>query len=132
VGGTLETVLVSWSGGKDSCLALYKLLHSGEYRVAALLTTVTSAYDRVQMHGVRRALLERQAASLGLPLRQVPVPAGATNEEYERATAEGLRCVYEAGSVRQVNSAHTSLTQPAADMVKLIWTQPSRCFLPSF
>jgi diphthamide synthase (EF-2-diphthine--ammonia ligase) len=63
----LKTVLVSWSGGKDSCLALHELLQSREYAVAALLTTVTRDYDRVSMHGVRRALLERQAESLGLP-----------------------------------------------------------------
>src|SRR5919107_6063721 len=79
---------MSWSGGKDSCLALYELLQSREYEVAALLTTVTRDYDRVSMHGVRRALLERQAESLGLPLRQVLIPKGATNDEYERATAE--------------------------------------------
>lgn len=78
---------MSWSGGKDSCLALYELLQSREYEVAALLTTVTRDYDRVSMHGVRRVLLERQAESLGLTLRQVPIPVGASNEEYEREMA---------------------------------------------
>ncbi len=34
----METVLVSWGGGKDSCLALYELMKSREYDVAALLT----------------------------------------------------------------------------------------------
>ena len=58
--------------------------------MAALLTTVTRDYDRVSMHGVRRALLERQAESLGLPLRQVPITKGATNDEYERAMAEAF------------------------------------------
>jgi uncharacterized protein (TIGR00290 family) len=83
----MEDVLVSWSGGKDSCLALYELQQAGRHRVAALLTTVTRDYDRVSMHGVRRALLERQTESLGLPLRQVPIPKGASNEEYEREMA---------------------------------------------
>jgi uncharacterized protein (TIGR00290 family) len=83
----MEDVLISWSGGKDSCLALYELQQAGEHRAAALLTTVTRDYDRVQMHGVRRVLLERQAASLGLPLHQVLITKGATNEEYERAMA---------------------------------------------
>ena len=86
----MEDVLVSWSGGKDSCLALYELQQAGRHRAAALLTTVTRDYDRVSMHGVRRVLLERQAESLGLPLRQVPIPVGATNEEYESATAEAF------------------------------------------
>ena len=84
----MKDVLVSWSGGKDSCLALYELQRAGSHRAAALLTTVTQDYDRVSMHGVRRELLERQAESLGLPLRQALIPVGATNEEYERATAE--------------------------------------------
>ena len=86
----MEDVLVSWSGGKDSCLALYELQRAGEHRAAALLTTVTRDYDRVQMHGVRRVLLERQAESLGLPLRQVFTSKGATNEEYEREVAKAF------------------------------------------
>jgi uncharacterized protein (TIGR00290 family) len=86
----VEDVLVSWSGGKDSCLALHELRQAGSHRAAALLTTVTADYDRISMHGVRRVLLERQAESLGLPLRQILIPKGATNEEYERATAEAF------------------------------------------
>src|SRR5205823_7592296 len=84
----LHPVLISWSGGKDSCLALYEIQRAHSYRVAALLTTVTRDYDRISMHGVRRVLLERQAASLGLPLHQVLISKGATNEEYERQMAE--------------------------------------------
>src|SRR2546427_517552 len=49
-----EPVLVAWSGGKDSALALQEILGAGRYRVAALLTTVTGEYDRISMHGVRR------------------------------------------------------------------------------
>jgi uncharacterized protein (TIGR00290 family) len=75
------SVLMSWSGGKDSCLALYEI--KDEYRVAALLTTITRDYDRISMHGVRRVLLERQAASLDLPLYQILISKDATNEEYE-------------------------------------------------
>src|SRR5438477_10097936 len=78
-----QNVLVAWSGGKDSALALREVLRDGRYRVAALLTTVTAQYDRISMHGVRRTLLEQQAASLGLPLEQVLISPGATNEEYE-------------------------------------------------
>ena len=79
----MKPVLMSWSGGKDSCLALYEIQKSPDYRVAALLTTITREYDRISMHGVRRALLERQATSLGLPLHQVLISKGANNEEYE-------------------------------------------------
>ncbi len=85
---------MSWSGGKDSALALHELRASQQFEIAALLTTVTKDYDRISMHGVRRVLLERQAAGLGLPLEQVLITRDATNEEYEdkmRAVLERYR-----------------------------------------
>ncbi len=94
----MERVLVSWSGGKDSSLALQEILRDGRYQVAALLTTVTEDYDRISMHGVRRALLEQQAASLGLPLEQVLISKRASNEEYESRMAETLKRYQEAGT----------------------------------
>lgn len=56
-----EKVIVAWSGGKDSALALYETLSSGRCEVLNLLTTVTGGYDRISIHGVRRVLLEQQA-----------------------------------------------------------------------
>jgi uncharacterized protein (TIGR00290 family) len=76
-------VLLSWSGGKDSTLALERLGRSADWRVARFLTTVTEQYDRISMHGVRRSLLEAQADALGLPLTVVSIPAAASNESYE-------------------------------------------------
>jgi len=88
---------MSWSGGKDSCLALHEIQKSSDYRVAALLTTITREYDRISMHGVRRALLERQATSLGLPLHQVLISKGANNEEYETAMAQAFNEYHQNG-----------------------------------
>jgi uncharacterized protein (TIGR00290 family) len=76
-------VLLSWSGGKDSSLALREIIGSRRYSVKALLTTVTEEFDRISMHGVRRSLLSAQATSLGLPLEEVWIPKSATNEIYE-------------------------------------------------
>jgi uncharacterized protein (TIGR00290 family) len=76
-------VLHSWSGGKDSCLALAELLADDTRSVAALLTTVTEGYDRVSMHGVRLTLLRLQADALGVPLHVVTIPQTATNAVYE-------------------------------------------------
>ena len=90
-------VLMSWSGGKDSCLALHDIQKAGRYRVAALLTTVTRDYDRISMHGVRRVLLEKQADSLGLPLHQVLISKDATNEEYEMKMGEAFSVYRERG-----------------------------------
>jgi uncharacterized protein (TIGR00290 family) len=83
-------VVVCWSGGKDSCLALQRVLTRPDVRVEALLTTLTADFDRISMHGVRRELLEEQAKALGLPLRQVLISKGATNEEYEARMGEAL------------------------------------------
>ena len=66
-----EKVVLSWSGGKDSALALYELQRAGRYEVASLLTTLAQEYDRVSHHGVRSELLERQAAALRIPLEKL-------------------------------------------------------------
>lgn len=82
-------LLLSWSGGKDSLMALRALRSSGA-RVAGLLTTITAGIDRVSMHGVRRSLLERQAASLGLPLWPVEIPEHGDNATYDAAMSAAL------------------------------------------
>jgi uncharacterized protein (TIGR00290 family) len=78
-----EKIILSWSGGKDSALALYEIQKTHRYEILALLTTVAEDYDRVSMHGVRRALLERQAESLGYPLEKVLISKDVSNREYE-------------------------------------------------
>lgn len=52
------SIVLSWSGGKDSAMALARLNANPGIQVAALLTTITREFDRVSMHGVRRELLE--------------------------------------------------------------------------
>jgi uncharacterized protein (TIGR00290 family) len=85
-----EDVLFCWSGGKDSAMALHALQSAQSHRVTALLTTVTEEFDRVSMHGVRRALLERQAESIGLPLHAVLIPPQCVNATYEARMNEAL------------------------------------------
>jgi uncharacterized protein (TIGR00290 family) len=80
---------LSWSGGKDSALALWALTEE-RLPPTALLATVTEEYERVSMHGVRRSLLRRQAAATGLPLVEVEIPAGCTNELYESRMANAF------------------------------------------
>jgi uncharacterized protein (TIGR00290 family) len=75
-------VLLAWSGGKDSAMALHELQMGGR-DVAALLTTLTGDYGRVSMHGVREDLLERQADALGIPLWKVFISRTSSNDEYE-------------------------------------------------
>jgi uncharacterized protein (TIGR00290 family) len=88
-----EPIVLSWSGGKDSSLALAALRSDPRYDVVGLLTSITRGYDRVSIHGVRRALVEAQASMLGLPLHEVVLQPSSSNEAYETAFAEALVCV---------------------------------------
>ena len=85
-----EKIVLSWSGGKDSSMAAHHLLTSQKYEIVSLMTTVTEGYDRISMHGVRRELLERQAASLDLPLHKIMIPQVSTNEIYEAKMREAM------------------------------------------
>lgn len=84
----MKRVLVAWSSGKDSAWALHLLRRDAGVEVCGLLTTVNTEFDRVAMHGTRRAVLEAQAAAAGLPLWIVPLPWPCSNAIYEERMAE--------------------------------------------
>jgi uncharacterized protein (TIGR00290 family) len=86
-------VLLSWSGGKDSALALARLRQSPALEVAGLLTTVTTGYERISIHGVRRTLLRRQAESLRLPVHEIEIEPQSSNEAYEAAWTGALQAL---------------------------------------
>jgi len=79
---------MSWSGGKDSAIALHEILRGDQFEVVALMTSISDEYRRVSHHGVREILLDQQADALGLPLEKVYLPSGkhqpCTNEVYEQ------------------------------------------------
>jgi uncharacterized protein (TIGR00290 family) len=79
-----EKIVFCWSGGKDSALALNRILRDGRYEVVSLLTTCNEHFQRVSMHGVRLELLERQAEAIGLPLEKIFVSQRSSNEEYQQ------------------------------------------------
>jgi uncharacterized protein (TIGR00290 family) len=93
--------LLSWSTGKDSAWALHLLRQRDDVEVVGLFTTINAAFDRVVMHGVRRALVEAQAEAAGLPLHMLPIPYPCPNETYEavmgafvaRQVAEGVQAM---------------------------------------
>ena len=88
-----KQVLLSWSGGKDSALALQALRADPRLEVAGLLTSVTRDYERISVHGVRRSLLERQAERLRLPLFTIELESTTTNDAYEKAFLSALERV---------------------------------------
>ena len=93
----METVLVSWSGGKDCALAMYDALVSGEYQVVGLLTTVTKDRDRVDMHDLRYTLIEKQAQALGVPWEKVWISSHESIADYELDLVQALRRYKESG-----------------------------------
>ncbi len=47
-------VVLSFSGGKDSALALARLMAGPRYEVVSLLATVNVRYQRASLQGIRR------------------------------------------------------------------------------
>jgi len=89
--------VVSWSSGKDSALALHEVQRAGDVEIVGIVTTVTSAFARVSMHGVRESLLDRQTDALGLRGWKVPIPWPCPNDVYEREMARVLGEVQKLG-----------------------------------
>lgn len=94
-------VVLSWSGGKDSALALHALRQDTRYQVRGLLTSVNEHYQRISMHGVREALLHAQAESLGLPLHKIMLPEQPSNEEYAQRMGAAL-AAFKSQGIRHV------------------------------
>ena len=76
----------SWSGGKDSCLALYRAVLKGG-RPACLLTMLTEGGEKSRSHGLPLSVLQNQARALGIPL----VVRSASWEDYTSVFTEVLR-----------------------------------------
>ncbi len=96
-----EKIVLSWSGGKDSALALYELRKIKHLEIVSLLTTISREYERISHHGVRTELLERQAVAVGVPLRKLYLPSTdpgpCTNKEYEAAMKSVMMEYVDAG-----------------------------------
>jgi uncharacterized protein (TIGR00290 family) len=82
--------LIAWSSGKDSAWALHEARRTGEFDIVGALTTVTDAFARVSMHGVREELLRAQLEAAGLPAVVVRIPYPCPNEVYEREMAAAI------------------------------------------
>jgi uncharacterized protein (TIGR00290 family) len=85
-----EKVVFCWSGGKDSALALNRILNDAGYDVLALLSMCNEHFERVSMHGVRVALLDRQAQAIGLPLEKIFLSCQSSNDEYHQKMSDCL------------------------------------------
>jgi uncharacterized protein (TIGR00290 family) len=89
--GRLIPAYFNWSGGKDSTLALYRVLREKKFDIRYLLTTLNQEADRISMHGVRSELLLAQAESLGIPVKQIQLPSSADMGAYETVMSTAIR-----------------------------------------
>ncbi len=91
-----EPFCCSWSGGKDSCLALHRAAAGGVIP-QVLLTLFTEDEDRTRSHGLHRSVVEAQAESLGLELRTVSTSWENYRESLvallEEARQDGMKSV---------------------------------------
>lgn len=93
---------MNWSGGKDSSLALWKVLRKREYNVRRLLTSVNSVHNRISMHGVRRELLEAQSRAIGIPLTTIELPEQPNMTEYEAEMMKAVQLMKAGGMEHSV------------------------------
>ncbi|SEB82643.1 MJ0570-related uncharacterized domain-containing protein [Tenacibaculum sp. MAR_2009_124] len=84
----MKKAYFNWSTGKDSALALYKVLNEGNYKVERLITNINEEYKRVSMHGLHESLLEDQIDSIGIPLEKIQFPADVTMSMYDEKMKE--------------------------------------------
>lgn len=91
----MKKAVFNWSGGKDSALALQKILEEKEFEVIALLTTMNEETSKSSMHSIPVEILERQAESIGIPL--YPVVSSTALKNYDSTMSEAVHHFKEQG-----------------------------------
>ncbi|KQT19267.1 ATP-binding protein [Chryseobacterium sp. Leaf404] len=94
--------IFNWSSGKDSALALYKILKEDQFEVTSLLTSINKEFQRISMHGVPVSLLEKQAESLGLNLIKMEIPKEPSMEEYQKIMSETMNEIKSQGVTHSI------------------------------
>ena len=79
----MKKVVLFWSAGKDSVMALHNILNDNSFELVALVTTLNQEYKRISMHGIPEHILDRQCKALGLPIIKMWVPDLPDNNSYE-------------------------------------------------
>ncbi len=84
-----NVAISSWSGGKDSCLAVFRALKDG-IRIKYLLNFMSREHKRCCFHGIESSLISLQAESIGIPLVQKGVTPDMKKyeEEFKEAVNE--------------------------------------------
>ncbi len=77
----MNRIALSWSGGKDSCMALHELTGQGD-EVACLVTTIPQETGKTFAHNEDIKNIQAQADSIGIPLELVQCTYGTYSEDF--------------------------------------------------
>lgn len=137
-----KKAIFNWSGGKDSALALYKIMQDESYEVVSLLTTVNSRRGRSTMHDIPISLLMKQAASIGLPLHVVDLTPEGDMADYETAMHDAIEYFLAQGAdhfvfgdifLHDVRSyRETQLAPYGVTVVEPLWDKTSEQIMDEF
>ena len=85
-GFSLSQVVISWSGGKESCFACYKAISKG-FKVSHLLNFI-SPNGRCRSHGLSSKLIVAQSEAIGIPIVQRKVTWKTYEKEFKSVIHE--------------------------------------------
>jgi len=129
----------SWSGGKDSCLALHAALGRG-IEVTKLLNFVSAETLRGAFHGIEGALMRAQAERIGIPLTQKPTTPDMTS--YEAEFKEAVRAELAHGVTHMILGdiylpEHANWVERVCGEVGIVpisplWNRPPRSVVDEF
>jgi diphthine-ammonia ligase len=127
---------VSWSGGKDCCLALMRV--SADVEVRTLVTMFDEHNQRSRSHGLRRDVIEAHADRLRVPL----LTAGATWADYETVFIDLLRLAASTGCTHVIfgdifEDTHRAWNERVAAAAGLtpiqpLWGEPTTALVREF
>ena len=83
--------VASWSGGKDSCFALYEAVDKG-YKISHLVNFISKEFHRVSFHGTEARLIQLQSQAIGIPLLQKETTWDGYEQEFKEAVRGLIPC----------------------------------------
>lgn len=122
-------VILAWSGGKDSALALHALQGDRRWDVVGLLTTIVEPAGVVSMHRVPLDIIRDQASAANLPLSVAVVPEIPSNLQYEESLQSALRPWIDSG-VRTVAFGDLFLDEIRAYRERVFGALGIECVFP--
>lgn len=133
----MKKAIISWSGGKDSALALLKAEKQG-FKIIGLLNFINKSYQRSFSHGLRKKMIKKQVKALALPLIQVD----SCWQNYQRDFLKALKQFKKQGikylitgdisSPLSKNWVEKACRQAKIKPIFIVWSKDSNKILKEF